>query len=91
MNYLNRISLLICGDNTNYNPILENIYFKGALAIFSVMCKIIAHSSQSRLLYVLAKFQGLTTNRTRATINFLRLFKTRNYFCGIVVCDVIVR
>ena len=65
--------------------------FKGALISFRVMCKIITHSIQSRLLYVPAKFQGLKTNRTRATINFLRLFKTGNYFCGIVVCDVKVR
>ena len=55
------------------------------------LCKAIAHSIQSRLLYVPAKFQGLKTNRTGATINFLRLFKTGNYFCEIVVCDVVVR
>ena len=55
------------------------------------LCKAIAHSIQSRLLYVPAKFQGLKTNNTGATSNFLRLFKTGNYFCGIVVCDVVVR
>ena len=55
------------------------------------LCKAIAHSIQSCLLYVPAKFQGLKTNRTRVTSNFLRLFKTGNYFCGIVVCDAIVR
>ena len=31
---------------------------KGALTSFGVMCKTIAHSIQSRLLYVPAKFQG---------------------------------
>ena len=56
-----------------------------------VLCKGITHSIQSCLLYVLAKFQGLKTNRTRVTSNFLRLFKTGNYFCGIVVCCVDVR
>ena len=30
----------------------------------------------------------LKTNRIRVTSNFLRLFKTGNYFCGIVVCGV---
>ena len=64
--------------------------FKGALTSFGVMCKIIGHSIQSRHLYVPAKFQGLKTDRTGATSNFLRLFKTGNYFCGIVVCDVVV-
>ena len=52
------------------------------------LCKAIAHSIQSCLLYVPAKFQGLKTNRTRATSNFLKPFKTGNYFCGIVGCDV---
>ena len=55
------------------------------------MWKAIAHSIQSRFLYVPAKLQGLKTNKTRATINFLRIFKTGNYFCGIVVCCVDVR
>ena len=58
------------------------------LRSFGVMCKALAHSIQSRLLYVPAKFQGLKTNRTRATSNFVRPFKTGNYFCGLVVCDV---
>ena len=62
---------------------------KGGLTSFGVMCKIIAHLIQSCLLFVLAKFQGLKTNRTRATINFLRPFKTGNYFCRIVVCDAV--
>ena len=51
----------------------------------------VGHSIQSCLLYVPAKFQGLKTNRTRVTSNFLRLFETGNYFCGIVVCGVDVR
>ena len=55
------------------------------------MCKTIAHSIQTRLLYAAAKFQGLKTNRTRATSNFLRPFKTGNYFCRIVVGDIIAR
>ena len=55
------------------------------------MCNTIAHSIQSRLLYAPAKFQGTKTNRTRATSNFLRPFKTGNYFCGIVVWDVAMR
>ena len=53
--------------------------------------KAIAHSIQSCFLYLIAKFQGFKTNRTRATSNFLRLFKTGNYFCGIIVCDVSAR
>ena len=65
--------------------------FKGALTSFGVMCKMIAHSIQSCLLYVPAKFQGQKTDRARATINFLRLYKTGNYFCVIIVCDVKVR
>ena len=68
-----------------------SVSIKGALTSFGVMCKIIAFSIQSCLLYVPANFQGLKTNRTRATINFLKLFKTGNYFCGIVVCYVKVR
>ena len=63
---------------------------KGALISFGVMCKTIAHSIQSHLLYLPAKFQGLKTNRTWATSNFLRLFKIGNYFCRIAVCDVTV-
>ena len=61
------------------------------LRSFGVMCKALAHSIQSRLLYVPAKFQGLKTNRAGLISNFLGLFKTGNYFCGIVVCDVDVR
>ena len=55
------------------------------------MCKAIAHLIQSRLFYVPARIQALKTNRTRATSNFLRPFKTGNYFCGIVVCDIRLR
>ena len=64
---------------------------KGALTSFGVMCKSLAHSIHSCLLYVPAKFQGLKTNRARVASNYLRLFKTGNYFCGIVVCCVDVR
>ena len=53
--------------------------------------KAIALSIQSCLLYVPGKFQGLKTNKTRVTSNFLRLFKTGNYFCGIFVCCVDAR
>ena len=68
-------------------PSKQTTSFKGALTSFGVLCKAIDHSIQSRLLYVPAKFQGLKTNRTRDTSNFLRPFKTGNYFCGIFVCD----
>ena len=50
-----------------------------------------AHSIQNCLLYVLAKLQGLETNRTRATSNFLRPLKTKNSFCEIAVCEVTMR
>ena len=87
----------LVGDSASYKITrcytVGCIFFliKGALTSFGFMCKIIARLSQSRLLYVPATFQGLKTNRTRATINFLGLFKAGNYFCGIVVCDVVVR
>ena len=54
-------------------------------------CKALAHSIQSCLFYVPAIFQGLKTNGTRVTSNFLQLFKKGNYFGGIVVCCVDVR
>ena len=65
--------------------------FKGALTSFGVMCKSLAHSIHSCLLYVPAKFQGLKTNRARVRSTFLRLSKTGNCFCGIIVCGVVVR
>ena len=34
------------------------------------------------------KTSRFKTNKTKATTNFLRLLKTGNYFCEIVVCDV---
>ena len=48
-------------SQTLYKVIL---FPKGALTSFGVMCKGIAHSIQSRLLYLPAKFQGLETNKT---------------------------
>ena len=60
---------------------------KGALTSFSVVCKAIAHSIQSRLFYLTAKFKGLETKRTWATSEFLKPFKKGNYFCELPVCD----
>ena len=69
-------------------PSKQTTSFKAALTSFGVVCKAIAHSIQSRLLDVLAKFPGLRPNRTRDTSNFLRSPKTGNYFYGLIVCDV---
>ena len=71
--------------------LMRSLVMLGALTSFVVMCKVITHSIQSRLLYVPAKFQGLKTNRTRPTSNFLRPFKTGIYSCGIVSCDFSLR
>ena len=40
------------------------LYIKGTLTSFGVMCKAIAHSIQSCLLYLLAKVPGLETSVT---------------------------
>ena len=70
---------------------LKEQFLKEALTSFGVVCKTITHSIQSCLLYVPEKFQGLKTNKTWVASIFLRLFKTGNYICEIVVCGVVVR
>ena len=94
MKWIWMILLVLTIYQTHYrtvNPHFRVDQFIGALTSFGVICKTIAHSIQSCLICVPAKFQGLKSNRTRVTSNFLRLFKTRNYFCGIAVCDIVVR
>ena len=70
----------VCLKNLFFNTqkVKRNCGFKGALTSFGVICKVIAYSIQSRLLYVPAKFHGLTTDKTKATSNFLRPIKTGN-------------
>ena len=60
--------------NIEYKVSTKCNKLKGALTSFDFFCKALAHSIQSCLLCVPAKFQGLKTNRTRVTSNFLRLF-----------------
>ena len=50
------ISLGVCMWNMLANKLFFWFILKGALTSFGVMCKAIAHSIQSRLLYVPAKF-----------------------------------